>query len=67
VRRIVTATVAGAAIYRSATAISHAVQELVGQFDSIQRSLLFLCIGLEQGSDQLYISPIRVTPVKRLN
>jgi hypothetical protein len=57
----------GAATYWSATALSHALEELVGQFDSVQRSLLLIYVGLEQGAHQLYISPIRATRVNRSN
>jgi hypothetical protein len=57
----------GTATYRSATDISHGLGELVGQFDSVQRSLHFRYVGLEHGSHQLYISPIRATRVKRSN
>jgi len=55
----------GAAAYWSATAISHALEALGGQFDWVQRSLLFVYVGLEHGSHQLYISPILATRVKR--
>ena len=33
--------------------ISHAWKELVGQVGAVQRSLLFMDVGLEQGSRQL--------------
>jgi hypothetical protein len=56
-----------AATYRSATAISQVLEELVGQCDSVQRSLLFLHVGLEQGADQLHISLLRARRVKRSN
>src|SRR5258708_1588848 len=51
----------------AATAISHDLEELVGQFESVQRSLLFISVGLEQGPYQLYISPVRAARVKRSN
>jgi hypothetical protein len=44
--------------------MSRALNELFGQFDRIQRSLIFIHVGLEQGADQLYISPVRATQVK---
>src|SRR5882672_8180273 len=55
----------GAAAYWSATAISHALEALGGQFDWVQRSLVFVYVRLEHGSHQLYISPILATRVKR--
>jgi len=33
--------------------MSHALEELVGQFDCVQRSLIFVYVGLEQGAEQL--------------
>jgi hypothetical protein len=36
--------------------MSHALKELVGQFDCVQRSLLFIFVGLEQGRTALYIA-----------
>jgi hypothetical protein len=46
---------------------SHASEELIGQLDFVQRSLLFVYVWLEQGPHQLYISPLRATRVKRSN
>jgi hypothetical protein len=46
----------------SAPAMSHALEELVGHVERLQRSLLFTHFRLEQGADQLSISPIRATP-----
>jgi hypothetical protein len=41
----------------AATAMSHALKELFGQFDWVQRSLLILYVGLEQGGrSALYIA-----------
>jgi hypothetical protein len=40
---------AGVATCSAATAVSHALKELVGQFDCVQRSLIFIYVGLEQG------------------
>ncbi len=48
---MIAATAPGAATYWLLTAISHAWEELFGQFDSVQRSLLFIYVGLEQGTD----------------
>jgi hypothetical protein len=44
--------------------MSPALKEFFGQFDWVQRSLIFVYVGLEQGADQLYISPVRATQVK---
>jgi hypothetical protein len=44
--------------------MSHALKERFGQFDWVQRSWIFLHVGLEQGADQLYISLLRATQVK---
>jgi hypothetical protein len=44
--------------------MAHALKELFGQFDWVQRSLIFIYVGLEQGADQLHISPVRATQVK---
>ena len=44
--------------------MSHALKELFGQFDWVQRSLILIYVVLEQGTDQLYISPILATCVK---
>jgi hypothetical protein len=54
-------------MYSSAPAMSHALEELVGHVDRLQRSLLFTHSRLEQGADQLYISSIRATGVKESN
>lgn len=48
-----------------ATAMPHTLRELLGQFDLVQRSLILIHVVLEQGTDQLYISPILATCVKR--
>ena len=47
----------GAAKYSSATAMSHALEELVGQFDLVQRSLLLTYVGLEQGPISFIYGP----------
>src|SRR5882672_7880637 len=44
--------------------MSRALKELFGQFDWVQRSSILVYVGLEQGADQLYISPVRATQVK---
>jgi hypothetical protein len=54
-------------MHLSATAMSHALEELVGHVDRLQRSLIFSYFWLEQGADQQYISPIRVAHVKGQN
>ena len=36
--------------------MSRALKELFGQFDWVQRSPIFVYVGLEQGADQLYIA-----------
>jgi hypothetical protein len=54
-------------MYSSARAMSHALEELVGYFDRLQRSLLFTHFRPEQGLDQRYISSIRATGVKESN
>jgi hypothetical protein len=36
--------------------MSHALKELLGQFDCIQRSPIFLYVGLEQGPTSSYIA-----------
>jgi len=40
---------AGVATCSAATAMSHTLKDLVGQFDCVQRSLIFIYVGLEQG------------------
>jgi hypothetical protein len=37
--------------------MSHALEELVGQYDLVQRSLLFVYVEPEQGADQLIYRP----------
>jgi hypothetical protein len=46
--------------------MSRALKELFGQFDWVQRSLIFIYVGLEQGPISC-ISPIRATGVKGSN
>jgi hypothetical protein len=50
----------------SASAMPHALEQLVGHVDWLQRSLIFTHFELEQGSIS-YISPILVAPVKGRN
>jgi hypothetical protein len=35
--------------------MSHALKDLVGQFDCVQRSLIFIYVGLEQGPNSSFI------------
>jgi hypothetical protein len=37
--------------------MSHALEELVGHFDRVDRSLLFFYVGLEQGPISFNIAP----------
>jgi hypothetical protein len=54
-------------MYSSTSAMFHTLEELVGHVDRLQRSLLFTHFRLGAGTDQLYISPICVAPVKGQN
>jgi hypothetical protein len=49
----------GTPLDSSATAMSRALEELVGHVDRLQRSLLFTHFGLEQGPISLYIADSR--------
>jgi hypothetical protein len=37
--------------------MSHTLKDLVGQFDCIQRSLIFIYVGLEQGPNSFIYRP----------
>jgi hypothetical protein len=44
-------------LHSAVTAMSHALKDLLGQFDGVQRSLIFIYVGLEQGPTAvLYIA-----------
>jgi hypothetical protein len=42
----------------------HTVDKLIGQCDRLKRSLIFENFCLEQGAEQLSISPTSAVPVK---
>jgi hypothetical protein len=37
--------------------MSHTLKDLVGQFDCVQRSLIFIYVGLEQGPNSFIYRP----------